>query len=320
MNKSIRRIVLLCSVIACTCTGVDAFAQQESMNAQFILNTMVLNPGYTGYKEVQNITVDHRSQWVGFEGAPTTQTVGFDMVLPKNKELALGGNLMHDKVGPTSELSIAANVAYRFQTSRSNFMSIGLKAYGGLFQARYTSLKLTSDIFGEEDVNFSYDPSNLAIFNVGIGGFFHSKDYFLGFSSPRLLKNKIENNDLNIYNTVRGRSEPTYYLMGGYSFPMSAWMEFQPAFVVKGTVGAPLSIGLYGTVILKDKLKLGGFYAYKEIFGTLIQMQITDRISAGYSFDVAANRLITTNLGSHEVSLTYEVKSFRKRIVYPRRF
>ncbi|NND94825.1 MAG: type IX secretion system membrane protein PorP/SprF [Flavobacteriales bacterium] len=295
-------------------------AQQEAMNAQFILNTMVMNPGYTGYKEVQSITLDHRSQWVGFEGAPITNSLGFDMALPKNKELAIGGMFMHDKVGPTSELSLSANVAYRFQVSRSSFMSIGLKGHGGLFQARFTSLDLTSDIWGQEDVNFSYDPSNHFMLNFGLGAYYHSQDFFLGLSSPRLLKNRIENGDFNIYNTVRGRTEPTYYLMGGYNFLMTAWTEFQPAFIVKATQGAPLSIGLYGSFILKEKWRVGGFYAINETAGALVQLGVTDRLTVGYSFDVAPNTLISTNLGSHEISATYEFKKFRKRIVYPRRF
>lgn len=290
------------------------------MNAQFILNTMVVNPGYTGYNEVQSITIDHRSQWVGFKGAPTTQTVGFDMAMPKNEELAFGGNLVHDKIGPTSELSLSGNVAYRFSTSSRSKMSIGIKGFAGLFQASYTRLALTSDVFGQEDVNFSYDPSNVFLLNFGIGAYHHSKSHFIGISSPRLLKNKIENNDQNIYSTVRGRTEPTYYLMGGYNFLLSAWTEFQPAAIIKATVGAPLSIGMYGTFILKEKWRIGGFYAYKEIAGALIQMQVNDKIKIGYSYDVAASELISSNLGSHELAMTYQFKSFRKRIVFPRRF
>jgi type IX secretion system PorP/SprF family membrane protein len=308
-------------ILATMCSALGIQAQQEAMNAQFILNTMVVNPGYTGYNEVQSITLDHRSQWVGFEGAPITNSLGFDMAFPKNKELAVGGNLMHDKIGPTSELSLSGNVAYRFQTSRNAYMSIGLKAHGGLFQARYTSLDLTSErLWGQEDVNFSYNPSNLFLVNFGLGAYYHSEDYFLGISSPRLLKNRIENSDFNIYSTVRGRTEPTYYLMGGYNFLLSAWTEFQPAVLVKATQGAPLSIGLYGSFVLKEKWRLGGFYAIGELAGALVQLQVTDRLRVGYSFDVAANELISTNLGSHEVSATYQFKTFRKRIVYPRRF
>ncbi len=314
----------VCKALGLTVGLLVAFAtlsaQQEAMNAQFILNTMVINPGYTGYNEVQSITVDHRSQWVGFKGAPTTQSIGFDMVLPQNKALAFGGNLMHDKIGPTSEMSLSANVAYRFATSAQSQMSIGLKGFGGLFQANYTRLALTSEVFGEEDVNFSYDPSNVFLLNFGLGAYHHSKNHFIGLSSPRLLKNKIENNDQNIYSTVRGRTEPTYYLMGGYNFLLSAWTEFQPSVIIKASAGAPLSIGTYASFILKEKWRVGGFYAYKEVAGALIQLQINDRIKTGYSYDVATSELISSNLGSHELSMTYQFKTFRKRIVFPRRF
>lgn len=313
--------ILSFCVLASSILSIGLKGQQEAMNAQFIMNTMVINPGYTGYKEVQSITMNHRSQWIGFDGAPITTSVGFDMVLPRNKELAFGGNLMHDKIGPTSELSLTGNFAYRFQTSRSSHLSIGLKGYFGLFQARFTSLKLTSEVFGTEDVNFSYNPSNQSLVNFGVGAYYHSEDYFIGISSPRIMKNRIDDNpDLMIYNTVRGRTQPTYYFMAGYIFPCNMWVDFQPALITRATAGAPLSMALYGTFILKDRWRIGGFYGYREVAGFILQMQLNDKMRIGYSFDLATNELIITNFGSHELSLTYDFKSFRKRVVYPRRF
>jgi type IX secretion system PorP/SprF family membrane protein len=298
----------------------DVKAQQEAMNAQFILNTMTINPGYTGYNEVQSFIMNHRSQWVGFKGAPVTNTLGFDMAMPKNAAIAYGGNLMHDKIGPTSELSISGNLAYRFYINKTTELSIGLKSYFGLFQANYTGLELTSDVFGQEDINFSFDPSNEVILNFGSGAYLHSEDYFIGLSSPRLLKNKIDNSNLDIYNTVRGRTEPSYYLMGGYNFRCNMWLDFQPAMLTKATVGAPLSIGMYGTFLLKSKWRLGGFYALREMAGVIAELQVTDKLNVGYSFDVSVNELIATHLGSHELGVSYVMRSFRKRVVYPRRF
>ena len=309
-----------CFTIMLLCGLVEAKAQQEAMNAQFIMNTLTVNPGYTGYKEVQSFTLNHRSQWVGFKGAPTTNALSFDMALPRNKEMAYGGTVMHDKIGPTSELSLSGNVAYRFYVNRNAQLSIGLKGYVGLFQASYTNLNLTSEVFGQEDINFSYDPSNEVIINFGAGAYYHSEDYFIGLSSPRLLKNKIDNNNLETYNTIRGRTVPTYYFMGGYNFHCNMWLDFQPAILTKATLGAPLSIGLYGSFLMKSKWRLGGFYTIGELGGVMLQMQVSDRLKVGYSFDVAASALISTNLGSHELGVTYDMKTFRKRVVYPRRF
>jgi len=101
---------------------------------------------------------------------------------------------------------------------------------------------------------------------------------------------------------------------------MSAFMEFQPAFIARATAGAPLSVGLYGSFILRDKWRIGGFYALQESAGALIQLQVSDQLRVGYSFDVSTNSLISTNFGSHEISATYDFRAFRKRMVYPRRF
>jgi type IX secretion system PorP/SprF family membrane protein len=316
-----RRYYNLCAVfIMIASFAVHSLAQQEAMNAQFILNTLTVNPGYTGYKEVQSFTIDHRSQWVGFKGAPTTNNLSFDMALPRNKEMAFGGTIMHDNIGPTSELSLSGNVAYRFYVNRNAQLSFGLKGYVGLFQANFTGLELASGRFGQEDINFSYDASSELILNFGAGAYYHSEDYFIGISSPRLFKNRIDNNNLETYNTIRGRTAPTYYFMGGYNFHCNMWLDFQPAILTKTTMGAPLSVGLYGSFLMRSKWRLGGFYTIAEAGGVMLQMQVSEKLKVGYSFDVAANALISTNLGSHEIGITYDMKTFSKRMVYPRRF
>jgi hypothetical protein len=77
---------------------------------------------------------------------------------------------------------------------------------------------------------------------------------------------------------------------------------------------------MYGTFLLKSKWRLGGFYSLKEMAGVIAELQVTDKLNVGYSFDVSVNELIATNLGSHELGVSYIMRSFRKRVVYPRRF
>jgi type IX secretion system PorP/SprF family membrane protein len=66
-----------------------ATAQQEPMSAQYIMNKLFVNPAYAGYKEQTQFVAMHRSQWIGFEGAPMTSVLSFDMPLKQN-EFALG--------------------------------------------------------------------------------------------------------------------------------------------------------------------------------------------------------------------------------------
>ena len=56
---------LFCSVV---------LAQQESQYTQYMYNTMLFNPGYTGSREVGSFFGMFRTQWVGIKGAPTNGT------------------------------------------------------------------------------------------------------------------------------------------------------------------------------------------------------------------------------------------------------
>lgn len=314
------RIVGIAIVLMISSKGI--IAQQEAMNAQFVTNTMAFNPGYAGYKMRQAIIVDHRNQWVGFKGAPTTTNVSFDIASKRHRGMSYGGNIMHDKIGPTSELALQGIVAYGFRVNAKSRVNVGLRSELAMFQANFTGLDLTSEVFNIQDINFSYNPSKVLLANFGVGAFYDTEDYFIGLSTPRMMKNKLDgkNPDLDIYNSVRGKSQPTYYLMGGYNWKMNAQMELQPTVLARATFGAPMSLGLYTTLILKKKMKIGAFYNYKEVAGGLIYFHINKKTEIGYSFDVATNELIRTNFGSHEVTLAYNFRSVTRKIVYPRRF
>ena len=73
-------------------------------------------------------------------------------------------------------------------------------------------------------------------------------------------------------------------------------------------------------MIYLNQLTTGVFYHYGEAFGALVQWQFHKDWKVGYSADFAANSLIRTNYGSHELMVNYTLKGKRKRIVYPRYF
>lgn len=50
-------------------------SQQDAQYTQYMYNTVSVNPGYAGSRGHISIAALHRSQWVGLDGAPTTQTL-----------------------------------------------------------------------------------------------------------------------------------------------------------------------------------------------------------------------------------------------------
>ena len=71
------------------------------MYTHYAFNTLAINPGYAGSREALTLTALHRSQWVGFEGAPITQTLTLHAPLLDNK-LGLGLSILNDNIGPTN--------------------------------------------------------------------------------------------------------------------------------------------------------------------------------------------------------------------------
>jgi len=53
-------------------------AQQDAQFTQYVYNTISVNPAYAGSRGVFSITGLHRSQWVGLDGAPRTQTLSLN--------------------------------------------------------------------------------------------------------------------------------------------------------------------------------------------------------------------------------------------------
>ena len=49
-------------------------AQQDAQYTQYMFNTMSVNPAYAGSRGQLSAALLYRKQWLGLDGAPTTQT------------------------------------------------------------------------------------------------------------------------------------------------------------------------------------------------------------------------------------------------------
>lgn len=294
-------------------------AQQEPMSAQYIMNKLFVNPAYAGYKEAPQFALMHRSQWIGFEGAPMTQVLSFDMPLKRN-EFAFGSTLMHDRIGPSTRMSVTLDFAYRFKLSNRGTLSFGLKGVADIYQSNITGLELASDYYNQVDDAFLMNTEGLFLPNAGFGAYYYDRTSYFGVSIPRLLPNRLDKKGTIAFDLLNGRQEATIHIMAGKVWKINRQVKLQPNVIIRSAMNSPMSIALYGNVILLDQFTVGTFYSVSEAAGLLFQWQIDRRIRVGYSVDVPANRLIRTNFGSHELSVVYQMKSKRKRIVYPRYF
>ncbi|WP_256469816.1 type IX secretion system membrane protein PorP/SprF [Flavobacterium humidisoli] len=55
-----------------------ALAQQDSKYLQYMFNTVNINPAYRAARYVFSVSALHGNQWVGFDGAPITNSMSFN--------------------------------------------------------------------------------------------------------------------------------------------------------------------------------------------------------------------------------------------------
>lgn len=291
-------------------SGWMSFAQQDAQYTQYMYNTININPAYAGSRGVMSFFGLHRTQWVGLDGAPVTNA--FSMNTPiEFTNLGLGLSFVNDRIGPTSENTISADVSYSVQTSENYKLSFGVKATGNLFNLDVTRLTYQNPndpLLQNLNNNFSM--------NVGAGVYFHSDKSYVGLSVPNFFETKrYDDNDVAVY-----KERMNFYLIGGYVFDLSPNLKFKPAFLSKVVEGAPFQLDVSGNFLIQEKLTLGAAWRWGAAMSAMVGFQITDGLFAGYAYDLETTRLANYNSGSHEIFLRFELFRRDDRIVSPRFF
>ncbi len=285
-------------------------AQQLPQFTQYMYNTISINPAYAGSRETLSVVGLHRSQWVGLEGAPTTQTLSIHTPL-RNEKVGLGFSLINDELGFENFTYLYGDFSYNINTSENAKLYFGVK--GGMtsysLDPEYRSSQANDPtIFGIED---RWSP------NVGAGIYWTSERWYLGLSAPRILTTNQNRTD-----GFEALERVSYYFTGGYVFDISANTKFKPAALLKATNGAPLSIDFTANFLFFDKLWLGAGYRIDERageFSGLADFQISKSLRVGYSYGYPISDLRPYTSGSHEILLMFEVFKV-KRIKSPRYF
>ncbi len=278
--------------------SLESSAQQDPMYTQYMYNTLSVNPGYAGSRDALSITGLLREQWVGIDGAPSTQTLTLHSPIYSDN-MGLGLSVINDKVGPIHQTMLFADYSYSIQTTPNAKLAFGLKFGVNILQADLLSLSPNQG--GDRAI---YNIDNKLLPNVGIGLYYYSDKGYLGVSAPKLLEQMIkEYNDGEVTDNKERRH---YFLIGGYVFDLSEDVKFKPSFLLKAVVGAPLSIDMSANFLFRDKLGVGVAHRLDDSFSGLLQYYITPQFRVGYAYDFTMTELRHYNSGSHELMLGYD--------------
>ena len=296
-------------IFALMLTCYAGFAQQDAQYTQYMYNTININPAYAGSRGVMSVFGLHRTQWVGLDGAPTTNTFSLNTPI-SNSNLGVGFSLVNDRIGPTSDNTISADISYTIPMNEVYKLSFGVKASGNIFNLNVNELNSVDIDPNLQNFNNEFSP------NFGAGVYLHSDKLYLGLSVPNFLQDsKYNDNEVAVF-----QERMNFYFIGGYVFDVSPSIKFKPAFLTKMVTGSPLQVDASANFLFFDKFMLGGAYRWDAAVSALAGFQVTDGLFIGYSYDMETTNLRRYNSGSHEVFLRFELFNKVSKMVSPRFF
>lgn len=285
-------------------------AQQDSQFTQYMYNPVNFNPAYAGSRDVLSVFGMHRTQWVGLDGAPVTNTVSAHTPIT-NSDLGIGVSFVNDRIGPSDENTISVDISYTVPTSDYYKLAFGLKATANLLNVDFTKL---TQMPGDPELQYNID--NRFSPNIGAGVFWYSDRSYIGFSVPNFLETRHFDGAANSV----AREKMHYHFIGGYVFDLTPDLKFKPSLLVKAVEQAPLQADFSANFLFYEKLTMGVAYRWSAALSGMVGFQITDSLLAGYAYDTETTKLANYNSGSHEIFLRFELFKNYDKIISPRFF
>ena len=228
----------------------------------YMMNTLLINPGYAGTKEAMSGSLMYGINWAGMPGAGNLMAMSFDSPINWLKgRVALGGLATSSTYGLNTNTNVYGYYNYRIPIGQGK---LGLGLRGGV---NNYSRRLTKAEFRQANDPVQLDESRWFP-NFGLGVFWFTADYYVGLSIPDFFfppsGSSAFDHDVANYN---------YTFVGGYIFTASDNFRIKPSALVTYTQNSPLVYqASLNFILLNDMLWLGASYKPNGIVG-LVEFQ-----------------------------------------------
>jgi type IX secretion system PorP/SprF family membrane protein len=280
--------------------SLNSYTQQIPNYTQYAYNMQILNPASVGSRADLSISILSRQQWVGVEGAPTSQTFSINGRIKGG--LGIGATVVNDKIGFSETNNFNLDLSYTILTSEYRRLAFGLKGGITLFNNNLANA-ITPD-------NDKYASTSGSFPNIGFGAFYYSQTFFVGLSAPYLFETpQFYTSEASGKNMLSRNLN--YFLSAGVLFELNDHLKFKPSTMVNYTSGVPISVDLNANFLYKKNIEVGVSYRHSNTISALFAVIIKEKFRIGYSYDHKfAN--YGENLSSHEIILHIDF-DFNKR-------
>lgn len=291
------------------------FGQNQFHMGQYMVHQPFINPASIGSYQNPNAAIFYKNQWTGFAGAPELQGLNFNMPFG-NKQHFAGITVIHDKVGISDATEISGSYAYKIKTGLKSRLVFGLSASLNLLQSNLAELHIQD----ANDPLFSANTRTFALPNFRFGTYFYMKKFYVGFTVPNLLENKI---------VYKGQLEGQasfdfenlhYYLHSGYRWNLNDNTDLNTSVMLKEVSGSPLQIDFNAQVLFNKKFGIGTSYRTSKELLAMASYYLVPELLLSYGYEFNFADIGRYSNGTHEILLSYTFNPPSKPIVEIPRF
>ena len=293
-------IIPLPSIIMAQDDGEFILANQYPIYSQYLLDGLVINPAYAGTRDALSISLTGRKKMLGFTGESSMQSISLHSPLKKER-IALGLSVSHFTYGVTDQTSFYGYYAYHIRVE-NGLWSMALKAGADMITSDYSGI--TTAIPG--DPVFDNGSESYVMPNVGAGVYYKNSRFFAGLAVPALLTYKSD----TLSSGYRFEPDYNYYdilFSAGALVTVTETVKIKPSVLVKYSLNNSIRIDLNTNFILYDFIWLGASWRIgEEALVGILELQVSQQLRLGYSYDYSIGVLSGFTGGTHEVGLMFD--------------
>ncbi|NND33583.1 MAG: PorP/SprF family type IX secretion system membrane protein [Saprospiraceae bacterium] len=280
----------------------NAWAQDEGFYRHYLLNPILVNPGYTGFQDHHNLLFNYNNQLSSWPGAPKTVTASYNG--PVSERIGLGALLSSDNAGSLVRNRTQLSYAYKFILSNLD-LSLGLSTT--FEQSRLKGVALLDPAIDRQDPFLIDATSGLKLFDAAFGVHGKTEEFYFGLAAPNLIRARVNKESLVENETTSGFLKH-FLAYVGYKWAVEDNNFYvEPSIMVKNLRNSPFMVDFNGKVYFFEDQLIGGLtytLGGGDRFAILLGAALTN-FDLYYSYTTSFQASQAYHSGAHEVSVQF---------------
>ena len=280
--------------------GLNTWSQQEGLVSQYRQQMALFNPAAVSVDGVSRFSLLHRRQWTNIPSSPMSTSLTYGFYSGKN--VGLGLSIVTDKVFIEQSTFVGVDYSYKLQLDQLTTLYLGVKVGGNFYSLNTFNLNTYNPSYIDPSLNSISD----FMPNIGIGAYLKRGDFYLSIGIPRLLSTEHARTSNGRVTSVRDLLH--VYSSVGYDFMLNKTQDIhlKPSIFTRNVIGAPTSIDLNTMVRFMSRFELGATIRSGGNYAGIAQVDITDNMKFGWTYEVNSSPEVSTIGDSLEFLLLYE--------------